>query len=129
MLLAAHFGTAVLPAEASVALNVHHANEGSLGTWSIGRLQAGDRVEEAPFSNISFDTPNDLGATLAAKLATPPSWRRPGDDAGSISKRCETTPTIFDGAEAKGTAVHIDELLELDAQNERCCRRWNRNAR
>ena len=79
----------VLPAEANVALNVHHANEGSSLVQDgrlAERLQAGDRVEVAShFQTLRFlrHPERPFGATLAAKLgwAAPPSWRRPGDDA------------------------------------------------
>ncbi|MAV54399.1 MAG: hypothetical protein CMJ28_00405 [Phycisphaerae bacterium] len=79
----------VLPAEASVAFTVHHANEGSSLVEDgqlAGQLEAGDRVEVGPhFRTLRFlrHPERPFGATLAAKLgwAAPPSWRRPGADA------------------------------------------------
>ena len=78
----------VLPAEASVALNVHHANEGSLWCrmvdWpSVSKPETG--LKSLPIFKhfVFFDTPNDLSGPLLRPnwAGPPPSWRRPGDDA------------------------------------------------
>ena len=78
----------VFPAEASVALNVHHANEGLLVQDGrlAERLHAGARVDGAShYHTLRFlrHPERPVGATLAAKLgwAAPPSWRRLGDEA------------------------------------------------